>query len=189
MVSSSFFSSDVQDKIYLQVYPKAKDIEGVQFFPTKNILSDEGDFSELLRLDDQGKLEILPDFSLKQINVVLCPESIESDIYDTLKKFQEIGIKRVNIREPYGQPHIGNPFLNLTARAKELGIEYLKETLGMQTYSLKDMEITYWDVHYGEVELKPCSILKSAFLVKINLDPRIDSSCLEILSIFFKSSA
>jgi dTDP-4-dehydrorhamnose 3,5-epimerase len=68
MVSSSFFSSDVQDKIYLQVYPKAKDIEGVQFFPTKNILSDEGDFSELLRLDDQGKLEILPDFSLKQIN-------------------------------------------------------------------------------------------------------------------------
>lgn len=96
-------------------------------------------------------LQINPEMDVK-INVVLCPESIESDIYDTLKNFQEIGIKRVNIREPYGQPHIGNPFFNPTARAKELGIEYLKETLGMQTYSLNDMEITYWDVHYVEVE-------------------------------------
>lgn len=96
-------------------------------------------------------LQIKPEMDIK-INVVLCPETVDQDIYKTLQALQKLGIRRVNLREPYGQPHIGNPLATPTELAKSIGISYLKETLGMQTYTLGEMEITYWDVHYVEVE-------------------------------------
>jgi hypothetical protein len=83
--------------------------------------------------------------SLK-VNIVLGPENCkDGDIYKTLNRLNEFGIKRVNLREPYGQPHIGDPFAGLIVHAGRY--------LGMPYYNWgDDMEVTYWDVHYVEVE-------------------------------------
>lgn len=77
-----------------------------------------------------------------KINVVLCPETVESgDIYRTLNKLDDMGVRTVNLREPYGQPHIGSP-LRTQAGTR----------LGMPRYVWGRMDVTYWDVHYVEVE-------------------------------------
>jgi hypothetical protein len=77
-----------------------------------------------------------------KINIVLCPEILTNgDIFRTLDKLQTIGIKRVNIREPYGQPHIGSPLK-----------DPYKFIYGMPCYKYYDMDVVYWDVHYVEVE-------------------------------------
>lgn len=86
-----------------------------------------------------------------KVNVVLGPENTagrtfdpESDIYKTLDHCSKLGVKRVNMREPYGQPHVGDP---LKGKA-----EQIKTTLGMPTYQWGQSEVTWWDVHYVEVE-------------------------------------
>ena len=79
-----------------------------------------------------------------KINVVLGPENVKSgDIFLTLDACAEAGVSRVNLREPYGQPHIGNPLENFPVR---------RQIFGMPAYLWKSMEITYWDVHYCEIE-------------------------------------
>lgn len=84
--------------------------------------------------------------SLK-VNVVLGPENTrDGDIYRTLDYLAECGIRRVNLREPYGQPHVGDPLAG-HARA-----DYLERRLGMPIYAWREMEVCYWDVHYVEVE-------------------------------------
>ena len=83
----------------------------------------------------------IKDMSVK-INIVLCPETVTSnDIYNTLDVLASIGVKKVNLREPYGQPHIGSPLINP-----------IGERLGMPRYDWFGMDVTYWDVHYVEVE-------------------------------------
>lgn len=86
-----------------------------------------------------------------KLNVVLGPEntagrthSDDADVYNTLRIASELGVKRVNLREPYGQPHVGDP---LQGR-----YEQIKTTLGMPTYQFGNTEVTWWDVHYVEVE-------------------------------------
>lgn len=80
-----------------------------------------------------------------KLNVVMCPETVKSnDIFNTLDKAASLGIKKVNFREPYGQPHIGNPLV-------ELG-EPSKLVYGMPCYNYKGIEATVWDVHWVEVE-------------------------------------
>ena len=56
-------------------------------------------------------------------------------------------IKRVNLREPYGQPHIGDPM------ARQ-GFKAAGERLGMPFYvwEFGGLDVMYWDVHYVEVE-------------------------------------
>lgn len=78
-----------------------------------------------------------------KVNIVLCPETVDSgDLYRTLDRLAEAGIKTVNMREPYGQPHIGSPLKN------PCGSVY-----GMPQYRWgAGMMVTYWDVHYCEVE-------------------------------------
>jgi hypothetical protein len=62
-----------------------------------------------------------------------------------LEHFAFNGFKKVNIREPYGQTHIGDPLAGTQfARA---GTIY-----GMPIYNVYGMQVTYWDVHYVEVE-------------------------------------
>ncbi len=79
-------------------------------------------------------------------NVVLCPETVESgDIFSTLNHLANLGVCRTNIREPYGQPHIGDPL----AAGEEK--EY-KRIHNMPVYKWMGMDVTYWDVHYVEVE-------------------------------------
>ncbi|MBI2029030.1 dTDP-4-dehydrorhamnose 3,5-epimerase family protein [Candidatus Gottesmanbacteria bacterium] len=58
----------VRGKIYIQKYQAMNVIEGVKIVDLKNHLDEESDFGELLRLTDSGKLELFPNFSLKQIN-------------------------------------------------------------------------------------------------------------------------
>jgi len=78
-----------------------------------------------------------------KINIVLGPENLE-DLSNTLKKLSTVeGLYRVNLREPYGQSRIGNPFGTKAP-------DYL--TMGMPTYIIDNLDVTYWDVHYVEVE-------------------------------------
>jgi len=84
-----------------------------------------------------------------KINVVLCPETLSdghnSDLVKTLDILNSKGIRKVNLREPYGQPHIGDPLEAL---------DYVKtgDRLGMPFYQFGTMDVMYWDVHYVEVE-------------------------------------
>jgi len=80
-----------------------------------------------------------------KMNIILGPEIVDEDLFTTLDKLADMGIKKVNLREPYGQPHIGDPMA-----AK--GLNYFKQVYGMPCYIYKGIEITYWDVHYVEVE-------------------------------------
>lgn len=84
---------------------------------------------------------IKPEMPLK-VNVVLCPETVYADdVKDTLNRLVECGIRTVNLREPYGQPHIGSPLVNPVG-----------EMFGMPLYDWHGMNVVYWDVHYVEVE-------------------------------------
>jgi hypothetical protein len=78
-----------------------------------------------------------------KINLVLCSKNKGSDLFHTLDYLASIGIKRVNLREPYGQSHIGNPFTNETP---------YKLVYDNPCYAYKGMEVTYWDVHYTGVD-------------------------------------
>ena len=80
-----------------------------------------------------------------KVNVVLGPENAEKDVWHTLDCLAYHGVRRVNLREPYGQPHVGNPFAKI-GRIRE------KTVLGMPAYFWGGLEATYWDVHYVEVE-------------------------------------
>lgn len=81
-----------------------------------------------------------------KINIVLGPENTnlrDGCVQDTLNELSLLGIKRVNLREPYGQPHVGDPL----AYKHKFGFAY-----GMPVHWWNGMMVTYWDVHYCEVE-------------------------------------
>jgi len=80
-----------------------------------------------------------------KLNVVMTPQTVDSgDIFRTLDTARELGIPVVNLREPYGQPHIGDP---LSGRAQQV-----ENILGMPTYDWRGVRVTVWDVHYVAVE-------------------------------------
>ena len=97
---------------------------------------------------DQNRVVDRAIFSAMQkptkINVVLCPEILPDDLMETLQIVAETSIRKVNLREPYGQPHLGNPLIGK--------LPELPSRFGMPVYGLKNLEITYWDVHFVEVE-------------------------------------
>lgn len=76
-----------------------------------------------------------------KINIVLGEEL--TDLEDTLNRLSDLNIQKVNLREPYGQPHIGNPLKDLMP---------VRRVYGMPLYIWKGMEVLYWDVHYVHVE-------------------------------------
>lgn len=80
-----------------------------------------------------------------KINIVLGPENInKGDLFKSFDRIAELGIRRINIREPYGQPNIGNPMS---------GMQPARYDLGMPSYHWGDKTlVTYWNVHYVEVE-------------------------------------
>jgi len=87
-----------------------------------------------------------------KVNVVLGPENTGenvSDLVNTLDYLTSLGIKRINLREPYGQPHIGDPLANNCGSHPDI-------VLGMPVYHWlhngNTCEVIYWDVHYVEVE-------------------------------------
>lgn len=94
--------------------------------------------------------ELSPGMELK-INIVLGPENTgdnSDDLWRTLDTITRTSkIRRVNLREPYGQPHIGDP---MAAQ----GFKPEGERLGMPFYvwEFGGIDVMYWDVHYVEVE-------------------------------------
>lgn len=79
-----------------------------------------------------------------KLNVVLCPETPHTDLVNTISLASGLGIKRINFREPYGQTHIGDPFEQILLPKKHV--------FGNPCYEIAEVECTYWDVHYTEVE-------------------------------------
>lgn len=57
-----------RQSVYTQDYAKKGAIDGVQIFPLKNMVGEDGDFLEVLRCNQQGTLELVPDFSIRQVN-------------------------------------------------------------------------------------------------------------------------
>lgn len=81
-----------------------------------------------------------------KVNIVLGPENIEGrDILKTLNQIEAAGIRKVNLREPYGQPRIGDPMAAWRFEPKGW-------RLGMPFYHYASLDVMYWDVHYVEVE-------------------------------------
>lgn len=58
----------VQKKIYTQDYSAKPAIDGVKVFPIKNFIGEDGDFLELVRFGKNGALELIPEFTIAQIN-------------------------------------------------------------------------------------------------------------------------
>lgn len=58
----------VKGKVYTQDYSKKDAIEGVKIIQVKNFAGEDGDFSELIRINDEGYVEDLPEFKVAQLN-------------------------------------------------------------------------------------------------------------------------
>jgi dTDP-4-dehydrorhamnose 3,5-epimerase len=56
------------DKVYTQSYAKKQTIEGVKTANLRDINGEDGNFSEIVRLNDQGEIEAFPGFKLAQVN-------------------------------------------------------------------------------------------------------------------------
>lgn len=77
-----------------------------------------------------------------KVNVLLT--SLPQKLGDIVSLCGDLGITRVNVREIYGQPNIGDPFAS--------HLKSHRSIYGMPCYMLHGVEVTYWDVHYVEVE-------------------------------------
>lgn len=98
-----------------------------------------------------------------KLNIVLCPEVRWDDLSKTIHYANSLGIKRINLRQPYGQPHIANPILydepkSLIARFyPRLPVNFYshKRIYDNPVYYYENnnirTEVTYWDVHYTHV--------------------------------------
>lgn len=80
-----------------------------------------------------------------KVNIISGPDIAGVDFWHTLNRLAAVGIKKVNLREPYGQPVVGDLML-------KKGLKKLKDVYGMPCYKYYDMQVTYWDVHFVEVE-------------------------------------
>jgi len=79
MPNSYTLSSSLTAQAYTQEYSAKPQIEGLQFLTLKTSVTDEGDFGEVLRLNETGQLEIMPSFQLRQINrTTLFPKTIKA---------------------------------------------------------------------------------------------------------------
>lgn len=91
-------------------------------------------------------LQFYKHFTDLKINCVLGIENTETkDFLKTLDILNDFGIIKVNLREPYGQPNIGDPM-------KANGFISKTNVLGMPIYKFKNISVCYWNVHFVEVE-------------------------------------
>ena len=60
--------TSLREKVYKQDYSPKSSIDGVQIIKIKNFVGENGDFSELLRLNESGECEVVPGFKVRQIN-------------------------------------------------------------------------------------------------------------------------
>lgn len=57
-----------KEKVYVQDYSKKPTIEGLKIVEIKNFVGEDGDFSEIIRLDENGSIEGFEGFKLAQVN-------------------------------------------------------------------------------------------------------------------------
>lgn len=97
---------------------------------------------------DLGEIALhVRDISRWKINCVLGPENSNSQtIIELVEACSKYGIPRINLREPYGQPHVGSEFISEMAPVKK---RILQDTVDV--YDFGDVDVSYWDVHYVAV--------------------------------------
>ena len=77
ILTLSDIDEKARGKIYIQDYSAKPTIEGVKIIPVKNYISEDGDFSEIIRME-KGKVAGLEDFEVVQLNrSKLLPGSIK----------------------------------------------------------------------------------------------------------------
>lgn len=59
---------DFESKVYTQDYTPNSKIEGVVIKDIRNFVTADGDFSEIIRLNDNGTHQDFPNFQIRQIN-------------------------------------------------------------------------------------------------------------------------
>ncbi|MGH7245727.1 MAG: dTDP-4-dehydrorhamnose 3,5-epimerase family protein [Candidatus Levyibacteriota bacterium] len=61
-------AKEYKDNVFVQDYTKKAVIEGVVVKELKNMVGEDGDFSELVRVNPQGEVEGFPQFKIAQVN-------------------------------------------------------------------------------------------------------------------------
>jgi dTDP-4-dehydrorhamnose 3,5-epimerase len=78
-LSPSQISDQYVNDVYTQEYGAKQTIDGVKVVDLKTMAADDGDFGEIFRLNENGHLEMFPDFQLRQINRTnLFPGSVKA---------------------------------------------------------------------------------------------------------------
>lgn len=73
------FIDQVTNNVYTQDYSSKTKIDGVKIIDINRFVTDEGDFSEIIRLNESGELESVPGFKLRQINRTrIFPNSVKA---------------------------------------------------------------------------------------------------------------
>ena len=79
VLSISDISNKFRKKIYHQKYPLISFIEGVRLIKLQSIPSEEGDLSEIVKINSKNELEEIPEYKIAQINRTrLHPGSIKA---------------------------------------------------------------------------------------------------------------
>ena len=58
----------LRSSVYRESYSKKPAIDGVKIVEIPNFIGEEGDFSEVIKLDEKGELLVFPGFKLAQVN-------------------------------------------------------------------------------------------------------------------------
>lgn len=68
----------VRQKVYTQEYGAKAAIAGVAFLPVKHVVTEDGDFSEVMRLPENGAFADLPGFVVRQVSrSLLYPHAVK----------------------------------------------------------------------------------------------------------------
>jgi len=95
------FIDEVSNSVYAQDYSSKGKIDGVQIIDINRFVTDEGDFSEIIRLNENGELLAVPGFKLAQINRTrIFPNSVKA--WHVHKRQDEIWYT-----SPYNQLFVG----------------------------------------------------------------------------------
>ncbi|HXS15044.1 MAG TPA: dTDP-4-dehydrorhamnose 3,5-epimerase family protein [Candidatus Saccharimonadales bacterium] len=68
MLDKQDIDGKVRGKIFIQDYSKKLVIEGVQIKEIRNMVGEDGDFSELMRFTPEGESQDFPGFVVRQVN-------------------------------------------------------------------------------------------------------------------------
>lgn len=140
----------------------------------------QGQSPNLAKIKSLCNSGIGPSWDKVKINIVLCPELFEDvgdapDIFGTLYDLWQLGIKKVNVREPYGQPEIGSKFIKMMDAHRALRLPNL---LGNERWRIGQdnhvMEVVRWDIHTTEVEsinLYANGVVSTTYPVTQGCDP------------------